>query len=151
MLAIVIAIQNASALSYLQWVGVLDSELAPPLTTPQFPFVGIVDNGIIAESMPGRKDKEILTVKVVAYQSLLSPEPGEHLLGNASLPNAQGTGLLKIAQDLKVLLNDNFLGFSDIVWAHRDRLDPSELLLDEPASRFVMMLKSSYTYRRIAG
>lgn len=153
MRAMVTAIQNAPTLQYLQWVGVLDSELAPSPSEPQFPFVGIVDNGITAESMPGKKDREVLTVKVVAYQSILSSEPGSHILGDVSLPSGHGTGLLQIAHDLKVLLNDNFLGLSDIHWAHRDSLSPSEPLFDEPTSQVVlmMMLKSIYTYRRIVG
>ena len=147
--ALVTTIKTAPALSYLQWVGILDSELAPPPSEPHFPFVGVVDGGLTDDSRPGRVDLEIFSVKVVAYQSLLSPEPGEHLTGNASLPSGQGTGLLQITADLKTLLHDNFLGIATIHWAHRDRVDPSELLLDEPAARFVMMQKSIFTYRRL--
>ena len=146
--ALVSTIRDAGTLSYLQWVGIIDSELAPP-PEPQFPFVGIVDGGLIAESRPSHKDLETFTVKIVAYQSLLAPEPGEHLTGQVSLPEGQGTGLLQITEDLKTLLQDNFLGIPNIHWAHRDRVVPSELLLDEPAARFVMMQQSIYTYRRI--
>lgn len=150
--ALVATIKTASVLHYLQWVGVLDHEDVPP-EEPLFPFVGIVDNGLTDTSQPNKKDLEVFSVKVVAYQSLPTPEPGGHLLGDTSLPNGQGTGLLQITQDLKTLLHDNKLGIPEIYWAHRDRVDPSQLVLDPetPDSRFVMMMqKSIFTYRRFA-
>ncbi len=142
-------IRNAPTLHYLQWVGVLDSELAQPPAEPHFPYVGLIDGGISSTSLPNRRNAEVLSVKVVAYQSLLAPDPGAHLLGNPSLPGGYGTGLLQISEDLKNLLQDNFLGQSNIHWAYRDLVSPSELLVDEAASRFVMLQKSLYTYRRI--
>ena len=141
------AIAAAPALSYLQWVGVLDSEYVPPPEEPGFPLVGLIDGGILPTSLPGRKDLEALSVRVVAYQSLLDAEPGAHLLGIATLPTNQGKGLLDIAQDLKVLLNDNFLSLTNIHYAHRDRVEPSEMVVD-PAGRFILMQKSWFTYRR---
>jgi hypothetical protein len=136
----------AGELDYLSWVGVLDDELLPP-EEPAPPFVGLKDGGIVLQSLPGKKDLEVLTVYVIAYQSVLGAAPGASILGATEQLGDPGKGLLTIHDELKTFLNDNFLSLSNIHWAHRDRLDASRTLANEDG-RLIQLQRATYTYRR---
>lgn len=133
-------------LAYLRWTGVLADELLPP-EGPQAPFVGLKDGGIVPQSLPGKKDLEVLTVYVIPYQSLFDSEPGASVMGRISQLGTQGTGLLDIHAALKTLLNDNFLGLN-FHSAHRDRLDASLTLAGSEDGRLIQLQRATYSYRR---
>lgn len=131
-------------LPFLSWVGVLDSELLPP-AEPQPPFVGVKDAGLSAQSQPGRKDLETLSVLVVAYQRVLDSEPGASVLGASALGDA-GKGLLTLSAAIKVALNDELFARA-VQFAHRDRLDASQTL-QLPNGALLQMQRNLFTYRR---
>jgi hypothetical protein len=131
-------------LSYLRWVGVLDDPRLPPKAVEP-PFVGVKDNGVIAVSLPGRKDDETLSVIVVAYQALYLEEHGAAVMGSPGQLGETGKGLLEIADDIKVALNDNL--FTSFSFAHRDRLEPSQTIDNEV--RLLSMQRSIFSYRRV--
>lgn len=132
-------------LPYLSWVGVLDDELLPP-EEPAPPFAGVRDGGIVATSLPGGHDIEVLTVHVVAYQALFLDEPGAAIIGNAELLGAAGKGLLEISADLKALLTDNFLGQAKVHFAWRSQVERTEVL--RTTNRLLSMQRNMFLYRR---
>lgn len=133
-----------TGLTYLRAVEVIDSELLP-LEEPGFPFVGLLDGGTVEKSMPGKKDLEELTVKVVPYQSILLDEPGAGVMGSTAQLGDQGTGVLDMAAALKTLLNDNFLGLN-FHFAHLQRREPSQALSKD--SGLIVMKPLIFNYRR---
>lgn len=133
-------------LPYLNWVGVVDDELLPP-TTVEPPMVGVKDGGLLSPSTPGQKDREQLTIFVMAYQSLNLGEPGSAVVGSASQLGDAGKGLLAIQEDLQTALNDELFSHR-FTFAHREALDPSRIITVE--SRLLSMLRARFLYRRIA-
>lgn len=132
-------------LPYLNWVGVLDDELLPPATVEP-PFVGLRDGGVLSPSAPDRKDREQLTVLVVAYQALNLGEPGAAVIGSEAQLGAAGKGLLAIQDDVRTALNDYLFNFR-FAFAHREALDASQVIASD--HRLLSLLRARYLYRRI--
>lgn len=135
----------AANLSYLGAVEILDGEEFVP-GEAIFPLIGLLDGGTVHQSMPGKKDLDVLSVKIVPYQAVFLDTPGASIIGSETQLGAAGKGVLKIAQDLQTLLNDNFLSVAKIHYAHLDREDASENLARE--SDFITMKRLHFTYRR---
>ena len=138
-------------LSYLQWVRAIDNELLPP-DGVAFPGVGVKDGDIDYESHPGTRDKETLTITVVAYQSLLDGSPGAAIMGSAAEQGDAFKGLIEIAEEIRTRLNDNLFtaAFGEkIYWAHVDQVAASETLSGDEGT-FLQMKRLTVTYRRFS-
>lgn len=134
-------------LTYLKWVGVVDSENLPPEETG-FPFVGLKDGPVPRISQPGKKDIESFTVFVIPYQSITLVEPGGSVMGSETQLGDVGKGLLKIGGELENLLEDNFLNLN-VHFAHLDRFDPTDPLVGEDG-RLIQMQRYHFMYKRYA-
>lgn len=139
--AIKTAIEAAPDLTYLTWVGVIENEAFVP-EEPGFPLVGLVDGGVNAQSRPGPKDLESMIVGVVAFQSIALDDPGASITGS---PHCKG--VLEIGEDLKTLLNDNFLALPKVHFAHLGRHHAVRPL--EAQSGFLVSKRFDYEYRRL--
>jgi hypothetical protein len=135
----------ATNLTYLTWVGVLDNELLPP-QSPSPPFVGLKDGGLSATARPGKTDLEELRINVVIYQSVMHEAPGASIMGEPSLGDA-GRGVLQIGEAIKGLLNDDLFS-NTFYFAHRDRVEPSNTIIDEEG-RYLQYQRHLYVYRRV--
>jgi hypothetical protein len=133
-------------LPYLQWVGILESEQELPATIA-LPALGIKDGGLVSQSLPGKKDAETITMFFVAYQQVLDAEVGASIMGSEENLGNAGRGLLDIADDIKAALNDDFLLQHAIHYAHREGIDPSEMLVS-PDGDAIQKQRTTYTYRR---
>lgn len=132
-------------LGYINWVDVIDGELFFP-AGPALPIIGLVDGGESYQSMPGKKDIIVSSVGVVAYQHLVLDETGRAIVGAEGQIGPAGKGLIAIGQDLRALLNDNFLSNPKIHFAHMDAARPAVALDD--GERFVVYKRFDVTYRR---
>lgn len=134
-----------SSLPYLHWIGALDDELLPPATVMP-PFVGVKDGGLLSPSLPGQKDKETLTVIMIAYQSLNLGETGAAVLGSEAQLGDAGKGLLAIHADIRSMLND-YLFDNRFYFAHREDLQASRVIGND--QRLLSMQRALYQYRRL--
>lgn len=135
-----------SSLPYLHWIGALDDELLPPATVMP-PFVGIKDGGLISPSLPGQKDKETLTVIVIAYHSINIGDPGAAVLGSEAQLGEAGKGLLAIHADIRSMLNDHLFS-NRFYFGHREDLQASRVIGND--QRLLSMQRAIYQYRRIS-
>lgn len=135
----------AANLNYLGGVDILDGEEFVP-EEAVFPVVGLLDGGTVHQSMPGKKDLDILSVKIVPYQAVILDTPGASIMGSEAQLGTAGKGVLKIAKDLQALLNDNFLSVAKIHYAHLDREDASENLAK--GQDYITMKRLHFSYRR---
>jgi hypothetical protein len=145
---LMLAIQSRmqEQLPYLQWVGILESEQELPATIA-LPALGLKDGGLVSQSLPGKKDIETITMFFVAYQQVLDAEVGASVIGSEGNLGSAGRGLLDIADDIKAALNDDFLTQQSIHYAHRDSVDPSDMLVS-PDGDAIQKQRTTYTYRR---
>ena len=151
LLAIQAALQAAPSLAYLHSVEILDDELLIP-EEAAFPFVGLIAGDILYGSIPNRTDLEDYTVIVVPYQSLVLEEMGASIIGTSNLSD-EGKGTLEIGDDIRDVLNDNFLAQSpQFHFAHRGRVERPRTLWspgDADNQIYCTYQRSYYTYRRI--
>lgn len=135
-----------SSLPYLHWIGALDDELLPPATVMP-PFIGVKDGGLLSPSLPNQKDKETLTVLVIAYQSLNLGETGAAVLGSEAQLGDAGKGLLAVHADVRATLNDHLFD-NRFYFAHREDLQASRVIGND--QRLLSMQRAIYQYRRIS-
>ena len=153
LLAIQTALRNASSLAYLHSVEILDDEMLIP-EEPAFPFVGLIAGDIGYASIPNKGDSEDYTVIVVVYQSLVLEEMGASIIGTSNLSD-EGKGTLAIGNDIKAVLNDNFLSQSPAFYfAHRARVERPRTLWspgdDAQSKLLVTYQRNYYQYRRLS-
>jgi hypothetical protein len=132
-----------TGLPYLFDVQVIDDESLPP-DVASYPCVGLMDGGTVHQSMPGKKDKDTLTVRAIAYQEIIDDKPGASIMGNAEQLGDKGKGVLAVAKDLRALLNDEFLGLG-FQYAHLDKEDAA-LGLARSDGRMIAAKNLSFTY-----
>ena len=135
-----------AGLAYLNWCGVIENELLAPEGIA-FPFVGLIDDGSLYQSRPGKHDIEALNVGVVAFQAIALDEPGASIVGSAAQLGDSGKGLLAIAAELRDLLNDNFLNQTKIHFAHCDRWRAAQSVT-KSGDPWMTFKRLDFTYRR---
>ena len=135
-----------AGLAYLNWCGVIENELLAPEGVA-FPFAGLIDDGSVYQSRPGKHDIEVLSVGVVAFQAIALDEPGASIVGSAAQLGDSGKGLLAIAAELRTLLNDNFLTLEKLHFAHCERWRASQSVT-KSGDPWMTFKRLDFGYRR---
>ena len=140
----------SARLTYLTWVGVIDNVLLPP-EGPGFPLIGLKDGDQINESIPSQKDRQILTIEIVAYQELFDVEPGASIMGLTGSLGDASKGVLAMGADVRNVLTlaalQMQLNSLQFHWLHCDRIFASQTLFQEQGSK-LQFQRSIYTFRR---